>query len=290
MPRPLRVHVPGGFYHVTLRGNHRQALFVHDGDQRLLNRIVARALQTFNSKVHAYCWMTNHLHLLMQVEHVPLGNPMRNIAAEFARAMQAKLDTTGHLFERRYHARLVDADDYFMELLRYIHLNPVRAGLVTCADQYRWSSHHAYVGSRQEPWVATDFGLRFFGTERAQAVTNYRRFLEAEDAASWTPDEMLKSTEPELAAPEPFELRAVPPTRPGQSLDQLIGEACALFGVTPQCLRSPVRNSYMGKVRAWIAHQALNRQICGLTMVARALQRDESTLRYSMRAHANDLL
>ncbi len=91
--------------------------------------------------------MTNHLHLLMQVQDVPLSNPMRNIASEFARAMQRKLETTGHFFERRYHASLVDTDAYLLELIRYTHLNPVRAGIVAQPALYPWSSHHAYVGA-----------------------------------------------------------------------------------------------------------------------------------------------
>jgi len=96
MPRPRRVHVDGGFYHVTLRGNHQQNIFVAEGDQRLLSQIVARAVEKHGARVHAYCRMTNHLHFLVQVSETPLGKPMHQIAAEFARAMQAKLQTTGH--------------------------------------------------------------------------------------------------------------------------------------------------------------------------------------------------
>src|SRR6187399_2766342 len=156
MPRPPRIHVPNGFYHTTLRGNHRENIFVVDSDRLLLNTIVERALAKHGARIHAYCWMTNHLHLLVQVGKDPLAAPMRQIACEFARRMQAKLQTTGHFFERRYHAKLVDADSYLLELIRYIHLNPVRGGLVESPSQYRWSSHHAYLGTRSEDWVTTD--------------------------------------------------------------------------------------------------------------------------------------
>ena len=147
---------------MTLRGNHQRPIFLADRDRSLLNTIVARAIDNFDARLHAYCWMTNHLHLLLQVGVVPLSDPMRNIAAEFARAMQIKLQTTGHFFERRYHATLVDADAYLLELIRYIHLNPVRAGIVSYPSQYPWSSHHAYIGAREEPWVTTEFGLSMF--------------------------------------------------------------------------------------------------------------------------------
>ena len=166
MPRRLRIHSPGGFYHVTLRGNHRRAIFVEEGDQRLLNTVVARAVSRFDARVHAYCWMSNHIHLLLQAGSEPIANPMRNIAAEFARAMQSKLLTTGHFFERRYHATLVDNDAYLLQLIRYIHRNPVHAGMVASVGEYPWSSHHAYVGARSEAWVTVDFGLSMFAAER----------------------------------------------------------------------------------------------------------------------------
>lgn len=86
---------------------------------------------------HAYCWMTNHVHLLVQVADQALGNLMQRVAIRFARATQKHLSTTGHLFENRYHALLVDVDSYFLKLLRYIHLNPVRARIVQSPQQYR---------------------------------------------------------------------------------------------------------------------------------------------------------
>jgi putative transposase len=289
MPRPLRVHVPGGIYHVTLRGNHQQAVFVDEGDQRLLNCIVARALQTFGARLHAYCWMTNHLHLLMQVDQQPLSKPMWAIALEFARAMQKKLDRTGHYFERRYFAALVDVDSYFLELIRYIHLNPVRAGIANDPGRYAWSSHHAYVGSRQESWVTTEFALRMFGHSRISAVTAYRRFLDCEDAALWSPDHVKQEPQCPSFRRDDFSARAefVPPAR--QTLDELIAEACARFELTRQRVESPLRDAYVSKVRAWIAHQAVTRHICGLSAVARALRRDESTLRQAVRAYPQDV-
>ena len=92
---------------------------------------------------------------------------------------QARLETTGHMFEKRYYPALVDVEAYFMELLRYIHLNPVRAGLASDADGYLWSSHHVYTGARREDWVTTDFGLAFFGPDSPRAIRAYRQFLDA---------------------------------------------------------------------------------------------------------------
>lgn len=292
MPRRLRLHVPGGFYHVTLRGNHQQDIFVAESDRNLLNVIVARAIEKFGARIHAYCWMTNHLHFLMQVGTEPLAGPMRQIAAEFARAMQLKLETTGHYFERRYHATLVDADAYLLELLRYIHLNPVRAGLVDSPARYRWSSHATYVGRRVEPWVVTDFALRMFSSDRARAIVAYLDFLDCPRDVPWEPamatneqDRMVLGSDTFLARVN----RGGPQLQTKHTLPELIDEACRRFEIDLERLFSPLRDAYLVKVRAWIAYQAGVRRIASLAAVARELGRDEATLRYAMRAYPAEL-
>src|SRR4051812_8639065 len=116
MVRPLRIHIPGGFHHVTLRGNHREPIFRVDADRLLLNAIVEASVARHGARIHAYCWMTNHIHMLVQVGDPPLSGLMRDIASGYARAFQLKRATTGHLFENRYHAILVDADAYLLAL------------------------------------------------------------------------------------------------------------------------------------------------------------------------------
>jgi REP element-mobilizing transposase RayT len=292
MPRRLRIHQPGGFYHATLRGNHQQQIFFADGDRLLLNMIVARAIDTFGARLHAYCWMTNHLHFLIQVGGEPLARPMRQIAAEFARAMQLKLETTGHYFERRYHATLVDTDAYLLELLRYIHLNPVRAGLVDDPARFRWSSHHDYIGRTATPWLTTDFGLRMFSADRARAIAAYREFLQCPVDVSWDPATAMNPANSAVLGSDEFLARIQPgSSRPlaKQTLPDLIVEACSRFEVDTESLRSPLRDGYLVKVRAWIAHQAQERRIATLAAVARELERDEATLRYAMRAYPTEL-
>jgi REP element-mobilizing transposase RayT len=289
MPRPLRIHLAGGFYHVTLRGNHQQAIFVAEHDRRLLDTIVARALENSGARLHAYCWMTNHLHFLLQAGTDPIGNLMRQIASEFARAMQVKLDTTGHHFERRYHASLVDADSYLLELLRYIHLNPVRAGIVANPAHFRWSSHHAYVGARDEPWVTTDFALQLLAADRPRAIAAYARFFDApldQDAV-----EKIDSGETMIGSDD-FVARvsreAVAP-RTRQTLNDLINEACKRFEFSLGQLQSPARDPYAMRVRAWIAHQARQRGVAAGAAVARALGRTEGALRHAIKTCPEDL-
>ena len=110
MPRLPRLHVPNGFYHAVLRGNHREALFDAAADRQVLNDIVADVINRFGARVHAFCWMSNHLHALLQIADRPLGEIMQRIAMRYARHRHKTLRTTGHLFERRYRATLVDTD------------------------------------------------------------------------------------------------------------------------------------------------------------------------------------
>ena len=283
MPRRPRIHEPHGFFHVTLRGNHQRDLFAVAGDRSVLNSIVARVIDKYGVRLHAYCWMTNHLHLLVQAGADSLAAPMRQIACEFARRMQAKLQTTGHFFERRYHAKLVDADSYLLELIRYIHLNPVRGGLVESPSQYRWSSHHAYLGTRSEDWVTTDFALRMFSVDRARATAAYCSFLACEQAYEWSPAEDEPLRPPARVA---FGLRE---RASRGTLEALIAEACGRFDVNPDSLSSPLRDAYLTKVRAWIAHQAKVRHIASMAAVARELGRDESTLRQAIRTYPHEV-
>jgi putative transposase len=289
MPRHLRIHLSGGFYHVTLRGNHQRNIFFVDGDRHLLSKIVARASESFSARVHAYCWMSNHLHLLLQAGTEPIARPMRQIASEFARAMQINLATTGHFFERRYHAILVDVDSYLLELLRYIHLNPVRAGLVADPSQYSWSSHHNYVGARNESWVTTDFVLQMFAETRERAVVAYRKFLLAPADDSFQPQVESGKT---VIGSDDFirrmqRIEVLPRTR--QNLESLIAEACVRFEVESERICAPVRDAYLTKVRAWIAYHAVKRGIATCAAVARALGRTESTLRYAIRMYPKEL-
>ena len=130
MPRKPRLHVPGGLYHVILRGNDRQNIFFDTEDRRRWESLIEEGLRRYKHRIHAYCWMTNHVHMAIQCHDVPLSGFMSLVASRYARSTNKKVNRTGHLFERRHRAILVQADSYLKELVRYIHFNPVRSGLV----------------------------------------------------------------------------------------------------------------------------------------------------------------
>ena len=291
MPRPLRLHLAGGFYHVTLRGNHRQKLFALDADRFLLNAIVEFALQKYAARLHAYCWMTNHIHMLVQVGDEPLTALMRHIAAGYARAFQRKLETTGHLFERRYHAILVDADCYLLELLRYIHLNPVRAGIARAPQEYRWSSHHAYIGAPTDSFVTTGFALNLFSRDHARAMNAYRVFMNCDALQIPSPLDEVRGESPHILGSDDFIRRvSARPVRPDSqaTLDSLLADACKRFHLDRPQLRGVGRNPTIAAARAWIASEASRRGIATLAAIARELGCDRNTLRLAMRRFSSN--
>ncbi len=288
MPRPPRLHVPGGFYHATLRGNHREAIFSVESDRALLNSIVKSALEKHGARVHAYCWMTNHIHLLVQIGTDPLAHLMRRIASGYARAFQANRETTGHLFEKRYHAILVDADSYLLELLRYVHQNPVRARIAADVAEYRWSSHHAYLGLDIDRWVTTDFGLGMFSDERSRAVAAYRRFVKADPSEVPSPFAAIAPDSPGILGSDEFVARMMGGSTapcPRTTLETLIAEGCEKFGLREHQLISRMRNPRVAAARAWITRRATAGRVATVSAIARRLKCDTNTLRHAMRRY-----
>lgn len=286
MPRLPRLHVPGATYHVTARGNHRQNIFFKHADRQRLDEFMADALDRTGARIHAYCWMTNHLHLLVQVADQPLGKLMQRVSTRFARAIQKDLRTTGHLFENRYHALLVDVDSYFLELLRYIHLNPVRAGIVKSPQLYRWSSHRVYLGKDVQPWVHTDFGLRLFSQDLIRARALFQAFVERTIDPAAEVQLAAHPKERRVLGSDRFLERlnlATPRPRSLESLESLAHRLCQEHAVALDSLRSPSREQKLCRMRALIATQAMESRIATLSDVARYLNRSVSALSRALR-------
>jgi putative transposase len=279
MPRARRLHVADGLYHVILRGNHQQAIFDCEADYREFEVLLARAISRYAVRVHAYCWMTNHVHLAIQVTHTPLCRPIQALASAYARHKQRKIATTGHLFERRYRAILVDTDAYLLTLLRYIHRNPVEAGLVSDPAEYEWSSHLGYLGQTRPDWLTIEPTLAMFGDSAVHAVAAYRRFI-LEDCS----EEKVDSSQPWRAWGATFEVRAHPESL---SLEQIVLAVSAEFGVDPALLERECRERRLVRARLEIARRALTAGVACLSAVAARVGRSPSTLSEQLsRLHA----
>ncbi|RPI14065.1 MAG: transposase [Lysobacterales bacterium] len=277
MARPSRLHVPGGLYHVTLRGNHREPIFREDGDTARLETIVGDACERDRARVHAYCWMPNHIHLLVEVGAAPLGRPMQRIASRYARYVQRRSETTGHFFERRHHATLVDTDRYLLVLVRYIHLNPVRGGLVRDPADYPWCSHHEYLGERHRPWLETGAVLARLDRDLATARLAYSRFVAAAIGRPLrSPLREGTSGDGRVLGDEAFRKRiaqAAKPVPPGlkRSLDEVVEQTCRELGVTAERILAGDRSRDATRARREISVRAVESGIATRSEVARRL-------------------
>jgi len=282
MPRQRRVHVPGGLYHSVLRGNHRCAIFSGSDDYLCFEDIVSGALERYGASLFAYCWMTNHVHLAVRIAEAPLGAVMGVVASRYARAKQRALATTGHLFERRYRARLIDADRYLLALVRYVHLNPVRAQIVADPRDYRWSSHCAYLGAPCPDWLRIEPALGRLGNSIGAARAAYRCLM-AEEPAATERAELSPAARLARGSRSDRDLPVAAPgepcgTRGPRTLEAVATEVAQAHEVTIEELRSKQRRSDLVQVRGEVARRALLEGVANLSQVARYLNRAPSTL------------
>lgn len=177
MSRPLRIEYPGAWYHVMNRVAGRGIVFNDPWVQRLFLELLADLRQRFAVECHAYCLMGNHYHLLLHAPEANLSRAMRHFNGLFTQRFNRHARRDGPLFRGRYKANLVDADSYLLAVSRYIHRNPLEAGLVRKLDSYAPSSYPAYVGRAAAPdWLETRFVLDVLGNRSQQA--RYRAFVE----------------------------------------------------------------------------------------------------------------
>jgi len=185
MARPLRIEYRGAFYHLTARGNERKDIFRDEKDRERFLAYLETAVVRYKAVIHVYCLMNNHYHLLMSTPAGNLSQIVQHINGAYTVYFNKRHHRFGHLFQGRYKAILVDADEYAGELSRYIHLNPVRAGIVNRPEEYLWSSYRNYIGkSKAARWQTTDWLLRYFVNALVEAKRNYRAFVEAKIGAA----------------------------------------------------------------------------------------------------------
>lgn len=179
MSRPLRIEYPGAFYHVTSRGNERKAIFQSNRDREKYLFYLESAYERYGAVIHTYCLMDNHYHLLLETPRGNLSKILQYINGAYTTYFNIKRGRSGHLFQGRFKGILIDKDEYCKELSRYIHLNPVRAGMVKVPLEYPWSSYRYFVGRDKKPkWLATEFILGDFGGEGRRGFEKYKGYVE----------------------------------------------------------------------------------------------------------------
>jgi putative transposase len=177
MARRPRIYFPGALYHVISRGNQKQTIFGDERDYKIYLSYVSEYKAKYSFHLYAFALMKNHCHLLLEVKEVPLSKIMQVMQFRYTRYFNKRYRKVGHLFQGRYKAILCDKESYLLELIRYIHLNPVRAGLVENPEEYPWTGHMSYLGKEKENLIDSDMVLTQFSKKKSLARKQYRQFV-----------------------------------------------------------------------------------------------------------------
>lgn len=178
MARQLRLEFAGGLYHLTARGNAQAAIYRDDDDRHLFLDLLGREIHQQGWSCYAYCLMDNHYHLLIETPEPNLSKGMRRLNQVYTQTFNRRHGQVGHVLQGRYKSIVVDKDNYFLELNRYIVLNPVRARMVKAAKDWPWSSYRATAGIKTPPeWLHIKPVWKRFGRKQEEARKRYREFV-----------------------------------------------------------------------------------------------------------------
>lgn len=180
MARPLRIEYAGALYHVTSRGDRREAIYRDDDDRLIWLDVFSQVCSRFLWRCHAWCLMDNHYHIVIETAEGNLSQGMRQLNGVYTQQHDRRHGLSGHVFQGRFKAILVQKETYLLELARYVVLNPVRAGMVNDVVDWHWSSYLTMIGRSSAPeWMETDWVLSHFNVDRKTAVSQYIDFVRA---------------------------------------------------------------------------------------------------------------
>ncbi|HID94316.1 MAG TPA: hypothetical protein EYP60_09525 [bacterium (Candidatus Stahlbacteria)] len=179
MARQLRIEFEGAFYHITSRGNLRERIFFDEKDRERFLQILKRTKERYGYLLHAYALMDNHYHLLIETPRANISQIMQNINTSYSVYINKKYQRHGHLFQGRFKGITVEKENYLVSLSRYIHLNPVRARIVSRPEEYRWTSYQEYIhSSTKSDLVNTADTLSCFSKIKSKAMEAYKEYIE----------------------------------------------------------------------------------------------------------------
>jgi REP-associated tyrosine transposase len=193
MARPLRIEFAGAVWHVTSRGNEQRSMFRDDQDRRGFLEVLARVVERFHWRLHAFVLMTNHYHLLLETPEPTLSRGMRELNGIYTQRFNRRHKRVGHLLQGRFKSILVEKEAHLLELTRYVVLNPVRAGIVPRPERHRWSNYRATAGLTPAPrWLDACWTVAQFSSDAATATRLYREFVEAGMSSKARPLESVR--------------------------------------------------------------------------------------------------
>lgn len=290
MARLPRVEVPGALYHVIARGNQRRRVFRGPRDYEAYLRRLAAYQRRHEFVLCAYVLMPNHVHLLLEPGRVPVSKIMQGLQQSYVAYFNRTYRTVGHVFQGRYKALLCDRDRYLLALVRYLHLNPTRAGLVENPKAWRWSSHHQYLGKAEEPRVVTGAVLGQFHRDPSLARKQYAEFVRDAGVGEHDPTfyqaigQRFIGDERFVEQLEKAQRLSVPPLPLAVSLREVEQAVAERLGLTLAELHRPGRQRRPALARSLVAHLARGIGGIPLVRVAQRYRRDPVTLTLGVQA------
>ena len=291
MPRQARLDTFGALHHIMVRGSNRSRIFRDEEDRRRFLKRLGEAVKKGECSVYAWVLMDNHVHILFKSGRQGISTVMRKVLTWYAQYFNRRHRRRGHLFENRYKSVLCDEETYLLALVRYIHLNPVRARVVSTLrelDRYPWSGHSVLVGREDQPWMDREYVLSRFGGEKEAAVRGYRKFVgegmgmgrvkeltggglirslggwsqvlsmrrrgggEESDERSLGGGEFVEGI---LREVEERQLRQLRLRRRGVGIQEIIEEECGKVGVNPRELMQGGRRGLVIRVREVVSYR-----------------------------------
>ena len=278
MARRPRLFAPGLLYHVIARGNQRQPTFLTDADYEAYLARLVRYRKRYRVFLYAYCLMPNHVHLLAETTEAPLSRFMQGVQQSYTQRFNRIYGKVGHLFQGRYKAIVCDRDEYLTALIRYIHLNPVRAGLVEDPDAYPYSGHRAYLGADRGGLVDAGPVLSMLGGRSA-----YRRFVRAGIGVGHE-ERYYQTEDQQVLGARGFAQKIRQPAAqlavelPKKPLTMALGDLSRRLALDLSALRSPDRSHVIARARAALSFVLVRRLGYRVADVAAAFDRDAATI------------
>lgn len=288
MARKPRLHFPGAVYHVQLQGNGRQQVFLDAVDYTRFLLLIQEGTVKFGHRIHAYSLLPDRLRLVIEVAEIPLAKIMQQLGFRYTRWFNDHHGTVGHVFQGRYKAILIDPELYLLDLVREVHLVPVRGGLVDDPMRYSWCSHRAYCGREQVIWLTTERTFLQVEESGIRAMMKFHAYVN--EGAEGPPKVDFSrggSYDPRVLGDEEFVRGAFKLSRqryqPRISPERVLRVVLERYKLSEDELAAVGKNRHCAEARAYLAWLYLETGCDTLTALAQRLSRDVSSLSSAVR-------
>ncbi|MFH1288144.1 MAG: transposase [bacterium] len=291
MPRQARLDIPGALHHIMIRGINKSDIFVDDDDRNKFLERLGKNIIEGKCSIYAWVLMNNHVHILFKSGEKGISEVMRKLLTWYAQYFNRRHKRSGHLFENRYKSILCDEDRYLLSLVRYIHLNPIRSGMlksIGALDNYRWSGHNAIIKNIDHEWMDKDYVLSQYSKRKTVAKRAYQIFIEEglkdkrefsgggliRSAGGWSKVLSMRGRKGDeefderilgdsafvhnmLKEAEEKEMRRLRLHKSGKNIANIIDEECKKSKINPGELKAGSRRRKVSEIRAIIAQRSI---------------------------------